>query len=97
MLLMEVRVKCEEPLKVTGAKTDIVMIPFTGEATGPYFTGHIIGTGVDTQKIEKGGIPFLSARYMLEGKDYGNTPCKMFIENQGAWGGKFVPSISAIS
>lgn len=90
---MEIRVKCEESLRITGATKDIVMIPFTGEATGPFFTGHVKGTGVDTQKIEKNGTPFLSARYVLEGKDYAGNACSVFVENQGSWGGTFVPMI----
>ena len=92
-LIMEIRVKCEEPISVTGAKKKITMIPFTGEATGAYFRGQIIGPGVDTQKIEKDGTTALSARYMLEGADYGGNPCRIFIENQGFWGGAFVPAI----
>ena len=68
-MLMEIRVTCQEPVTVEGANRKIVMIPFTGEASGPYFTGSVIGTGVDTQKIEKDDSIMLSARYMLEGTD----------------------------
>ena len=93
MVLMEIEVKCEEPLRVAGAKRDVVMIPFSGKVTGKYFQGQIVGPGVDTQKIDKGGIPFLSARYMLEGTDYAGNPCRIFVENQGSWGGEFVPTV----
>ena len=64
-MLMEIRVACEEALSVAGANRTIVMIPFTAEASGPYFNGRVVGPGVDTQKIEKDGKPFLSARYMM--------------------------------
>ena len=34
-MLLEIRVKCEEAMKVTGHTRDIVIIPFSGEAEGP--------------------------------------------------------------
>ena len=81
--VMVIHVKCGEAYGVAGHKTDIVMIPFTGKATGRFFNGNTIDTGVDTQKISKGGTAFLSARYMLEGEDYAGNKCRVFIENQG--------------
>ena len=36
-LLMEIRVRCDGPVSVKGTEKQIVMIPFTGEASGPYF------------------------------------------------------------
>ena len=69
------------------------MIPFTGEASGPYFHGRVTGTGVDTQKIEKEGSIMLSARYMLEGTDSAGNACRVFVENQGNWTIGFTPSI----
>ena len=61
----------------------VVMLPFTGCAEGDFFTGEIIGTGVDTQRIEKDRLVSLSARYMLEGRDYTGKECRIFIENNG--------------
>ncbi len=81
-LVLTIRVLCEAPLDVRGARLDIRMIPFTGTAEGPGFTGRIAGTGVDTQKIGKDGSFFLSARYLLEGTDAEGRPCRIFIENQ---------------
>ena len=92
-LLMEIRVRILEPVSVKGGKTDIVMITFTGEASGPYFTGRTASTGVDTQKIDKTGRAVLSARYMLEGKDAGGNACRVFIENYGSWDTGFTPMI----
>ena len=68
-------------------------IPFSGEASGPYFTGSVIGTGVDTQKIEKDDSITLSARYMLEGTDAAGNACRVFVENQGNWTVGFTPAI----
>lgn len=82
--IMVIHVKCGEAYSIAGHKTDIVMIPFTGKATGRFFNGSTIDTGVDTQKISKGGTVFLSARYMLEGEDYAGNKCRVFIENQGS-------------
>ena len=92
-LLMEITVACEEPVSVAGANRTVVMIPFTAEASGPYFTGRVTGPGVDTQKIEKGGIPRLSARYMLEGTDAAGNACRIFVENQGDFENGFIPSV----
>lgn len=92
-LLMKIRVRCEEPVSVTGANRKIVMIPFTGEAAGDLFNGQVIGTGVDTQKIDKDDRTFLSARYMLEGQDAEGNPCRVFVENQGNWETGFRPTI----
>lgn len=81
--ILTINVECGEPSCVAGYRTDIVMIPFTAAASGRFFTGKTVGTGVDTQKIAKGGEAFLSARYMLEGEDYAGNRCRVFIENQG--------------
>ena len=79
-LFLVVHVTCGEAYSVSGGQQDVVMIPFTGTADGPYFSGRIIGTGADTQKIPKGGSAFLSARYMLEGEDCGVTDSKALAE-----------------
>lgn len=82
-LLMEIKVTCHEPVSVEGKNKKIVMIPFGGEASGEYFNGKVIGTGVDTQKIDPDGKIMLSARYMLEGTDAAGNACRIFVENQG--------------
>lgn len=92
-LLMEIQVTCHEPVSVEGKSKKIVMIPFGGEASGEYFHGKVIGTGVDTQKIDPDGKVFLSARYMLEGMDAAGNACRIFVENQGGWDTGFKPSI----
>ena len=91
--LMEIRVTCHEPVCVEGRQKKIVMIPFGGEASGAYFNGSVIGTGVDTQKIGPDGKPTLSARYMLEGTDAAGNACRVFVENEGNWDQGFTPKI----
>lgn len=92
-VLMEIRVRILEAVSVTGKTRDIVMIPFDGEASGPYFSGKVIGPGVDTQKIDKDGKAVLSARYMLEGTDVAGNACRIFVENQGDWENGFTPTV----
>ena len=92
-LLMEIRVTCYEPVSVEGKNKKIVMIPFGGEASGEYFNGKVVGTGVDTQKIDPDGKVFLSARYILEGTDAAGNACRIFVENQGGWDTGFTPAI----
>ena len=91
--LLEIRVQCREPMVVKGMNQDIVMIPFSGEAAGPKFRGTIADSAVDTQKIPKGGEAFLSARYLLQGRDSEGNNCQVFIENQGSAGSGFHPMI----
>ena len=52
-LLMEIDIRITDSQFVAGHTRDICMIEFGGTAAGPYFNGEVIGTGVDTQKIEK--------------------------------------------
>ena len=92
-MLVQIRVTCYEPVSVEGKRQKIVMIPFGGEASGELFNGKVIGTGVDTQKIDPDGKVFLSARYMLEGTDAAGNACRIFVENQGGWDTGFTPMI----
>lgn len=92
-VLMEIHVTILEAVDVEGAQQKVVMIPFTAEAKGPYFTGKVIGPGVDAQRIGRDGKAHLSARYMLEGTDAEGNACRVFVENQGTWETGFVPTI----
>lgn len=83
-LVMTVHVVLSKNINmIKGNKLSICMIPFTGTAEGPYFNGRIVGEGVDTQKIYPDGKMILSARYLLEGKDFCGNQCNLFIENNG--------------
>ena len=92
-LLLTIRVYCEPPCEVQGQDCKVVMIPFTGEATGEHFTGKTIGTGVDTHRFAEGGCMQLSARYMLDGQDSSGAKCKVFIENSLRGPDGWVPTI----
>ncbi len=83
--ILTVNVKIESAIDLKNDNGDsVVMISFTGNAEGKYFEGQVLPGGIDTQIIGKSGDRHtLSARYMLEGKDYKGEPCKMFIENSG--------------
>jgi len=62
----------------------VVMISFTGTATGSYFEGAVLDGGVDTQIIGRfGDRHSLSARYMLKGRDHTGQTCEIYIENNG--------------
>ena len=90
--LLEIQVICNDPIRVKGGSAEKVMIPFGGTAEGKLFSGKIIGPGVDTQTI-RDGVYFLSARYMLEGRDADGNECRIFVENQGNWENGFRPEI----
>ena len=96
-LLLEIQVRTLPSQRVNGKTRDILMIPFTGTASGPWFTGQVIGQGMDTQKISKAGKAALSARYMLEGTDKNGQNCRIFIENQGSFDSGFTPMITTDS
>ena len=81
-LIMTINVTTYEAQMLEGQTSRVVMIPFSGEATGKYFNGKTIANGVDTQITTKNGFS-LSARYMLEGTDYNGKKCRLFIENNG--------------
>ena len=98
-LILQIDVRCHDAVDVDGHTKKIVMVPFDGDAGGRYFTGKVIGSGVDTQTFTKDddgafieGKGSLSARYMLEGKDYTGTSCRIFIENN-VNGSGWIPSI----
>lgn len=91
--LLTITVHCAEGPFVQGKHMAVAMVPFTGEASGPYFQGRITGTGTDTQRIGKDGSFRLSARYMLEGRDHTGKDCHIFIENNGSSMDHCTPSI----
>ena len=59
------------------------MVPFQGTVNCPLFTGIVEPCGVDTQITNPSGVQHMSARYMLTGRDADDTPCHIFIENNG--------------
>ena len=102
-LLLQIDVTCTEPQVVDGHTRKIVMVPFTGTTSGKYFTGKVVGTGIDTQKYPKDkdgkdryDAGTLSARYILEGTDFEGNPCRIFIENNAGPDG-WIPTITTSS
>ena len=91
--LFEIDVTINGSQSVRGSTRDICMIFFSGEASGKYFSGKVIGTGTDTQNIMGDGSVFLSARYMLEGTDIDGKSCRIFKENNGSHEKGFLPKI----
>lgn len=82
---MVIHVSTEEAIHLNQESGDsIVMIPFSGHATGPWFEGQIEKGGTDTQIISADRTKHsLSARYIISGNDYQGQPCKLYIENNG--------------
>lgn len=91
-LIVTIQVKTYDAQVLEGKQTKVVMIPFSGEASGDYFTGKTVANGVDTQIITADRFS-LSARYMLEGVDRGGKNCRLFIENNGTSFDNCIPRI----
>ena len=89
--VLTVHVKIEKTIEMKSDNADeILMTMFSGSADGKYFKGEVLPGGIDTQVIGKfGNRHTLSARYMLEGKDYTGESCKIFIENNGNFNKKY--------
>ena len=77
--------------EVKGHNGNACMILFNGYCHCDIFNGDILNGGVDTQKQDAGSIiRTLSARYILQGKDFEGNDCRIFIENNGvSEGGNF--------
>ncbi len=83
--VLTVQVATDNPVYLeNGLGDSVLMIPFTGQATGKYFEGTVLNGGVDTQIIGRfGDRHSLSARYMLHGRDHTGQECDLYIENNG--------------
>ena len=71
---------------VEGSNANSSMIHFNVEANCNNFKGNGVDRDwgfVDTRKQFKGQVQSLSARYILEGTDVNNNPCKIYVENNG--------------
>ena len=84
--ILKIHVLLDGSQVVKGKTGESCMILFHGTADGPYFTGEILPSGVDTQKEFYGSPRQLSARYTIRGKDYEGNDCQLFIENNGEVG-----------
>lgn len=79
-LIMTIKVTTYEGYSVEGENMKVNMVPFTAEADGSYFKGATVFRSYDTQREDESGF-FLSARYILRGKDRSGRKCSIFIEN----------------
>ena len=68
-LIVTIKVTTYDAQILEGKHAKVVMIPFSCEAEGDYFTGKSLANGVDTQIAKADGFS-LSARYMLEGCEH---------------------------
>ena len=91
-LIVTIKVTTYDAQILEGKHAKVVMIPFSCEAEGDYFTGKSLANGVDTQIAKADGFS-LSARYMLEGVDRSGKNCRLFIENNGTSLDNCIPKI----
>ena len=82
--VLTINVTIDDSHDVSGEAGNARMISFHGESKCDNFTGKILPGGVDTQKYYASGEKTLSARYILEGKDYTGESCRIFIETNGS-------------
>ncbi len=89
--ILTIDVLLKEFNEVKGHKGEALMILFDGYCHSEIFDGVILNGGVDTQKQDAGSnLRTLSARYILQGKDFEGKECRIFIENNGmSDGGRF--------
>ncbi len=84
-LILEIKVELDfrDVSALDGPGGKVVLIPFGGTAEGEIFSGAVCKGGVDRQVVNLAGVRHMSARYMLDGRDYTGAPCKIYIENNG--------------
>lgn len=102
--VLTIDVKLLEPYTVQGHQSRITMLPFTGTASGPFFSGQTVGPCVDKQVFRTtadGEEVALSARYMLEGTDCTGRRCRIFIDNsrhdEAGWHPEIVTDSDALA
>ncbi len=81
--VLSIDVIIDDSHDVAGKVGNARMISFHGESNCDNFKGKILPGGVDTQKYYENGEKTLSARYILDGKDFTGEHCRIFIENNG--------------
>lgn len=81
--VMSVTVSDTELHSVEGNTCHVDMQYFTGEVTGEYLNGKIMGEGTVVIKDYKEGETRLCSRYMISGTDSEGKKCSMFIEENG--------------
>ena len=90
--IMTINVEITGSQSLSGEDQSVSLLHFHAEAEGELFNGSTIEDGIDTQTFI-GGKFNMSARYMLEGKDFEGNSCKVFIENSGSTLSDLTPKI----
>lgn len=80
--IFTVTVEIKEPYGLAGEYESVNFVPFSARAQGRLFNGVTVEDGIDLQFFIDGKFK-MSARYMLEGKDFTGNKCRLFIENEG--------------
>lgn len=96
-LILTINVKCLGAHRVSSKSKTVQMIPFSASAKGDFFNGKTVCTGTDTQIITNDKKVFLSARYILAGKDFTGKKCHIYIENNTDKDGVLRPKITTDS
>lgn len=81
--VLRIEVVLDQVETVQGAGGEITMILFHGTFDCELGSGKVLPGGVDTQVQRRGKEKFLSARYILEGKDKEQRLFRIFVENNG--------------
>lgn len=87
-LILKLNINLTKCIEVKGISQTARLALFDGSAEGEFFKGTILEGGVDTQKeyADSSKPGTLSARYVLEGKDYTGADCRIFVENNAIMG-----------
>lgn len=88
MEIVRIYINILEAYEVVSEELTVRMLAFDGTCDGDFFKGTVLPGGVDTQRIRPDGRGTLSARYMIQGVDCQNQPCRLFIENNAQVGGE---------
>ena len=82
MELLRIHVNITGTTEVVSENITIRQLFFDGFCDGDFFHGTILPGAADTQRAMPDDRTELSARYFLEGTDYKQQPCRMYIENE---------------
>ncbi len=79
--LLRIYVCITDVREVQDEKAIVKMVDFTGFCRSNLFNGKIIHGATDRQIVYNDGKSFLSARYIMEGRDFSGKECRIFVEN----------------
>lgn len=82
-ILLEIEIEIDNIIDIHSDNASVSVVYFSGNTFSKFFKGKVMPGAADTQIHYKDKPTTLSARYVLEGIDYENNNCKIFIENNG--------------